>query len=102
MTLGGGWGVVTADLCAQFGLEVPVLSKKIIKDIDKILPPYWSRSNPIDLVGERDPTLPRAVLELLLKWDGCDAVINLGIVGRQLALKSLGESILKKASGSRY
>ena len=95
MTLGGGWGVVTADLCSQFGLEVPELSKKIIKDIDKILPPYWSRSNPIDLVGERDPTLPRAVLELLLKWDGCDAVINLGIVGRQLALKSLGESILK-------
>lgn len=95
MTLGGGWGVVTADLCARFGLEVPGLSKEIIKEIDGILPPYWSRSNPIDLVGERDPTLPRAVLELLMKWDGCDAVINLGIVGRQLALKSLGASILK-------
>jgi acyl-CoA synthetase (NDP forming) len=95
MTLGGGWGVVTADLCSQFGLDVIELSTEIIDEIDKILPPYWSRSNPIDLVGERDPTLPRAVLELLLKWDGCDAVINLGIVGRQLALKSLGESILK-------
>jgi len=31
MTLGGGWGVVTADLCAQFGLEVPELSKKNYK-----------------------------------------------------------------------
>ena len=95
MTLGGGWGVVTADLCSQFGLDVPELSAQIISDIDKILPPYWSRSNPVDLVGERDPTLPRAVLELLLKWDGCDAVINLGIIGRQQALKSLGESVLK-------
>jgi acyl-CoA synthetase (NDP forming) len=98
MTLGGGWGVVTADLCAQFGLDVPELSKKIIKDIDKILPPYWSRSNPIDLVGERDPSIPKAVLELLLKWDGCDAVINLGIVGRQKAAKNLGESVLKADS----
>ncbi len=98
MTLGGGWGVVTADLCAQFGLDVPELSKKIIKDIDKILPPYWSRSNPIDLVGERDPAIPRTVLELLLKWDGCDAVINLGIVGRQMAAKNLGESVLKADS----
>lgn len=95
MTLGGGWGVVTADLCSQFGLDVTELSTDIIKDIDKILPPYWSRSNPIDLVGERDPTIPRVVLELLLKWDGCDAVINLGIVGRRHVLKSHGESVLK-------
>jgi len=95
MTLGGGWGVVTADLCSRFGLDVPELSAQIIKDIDKILPPYWSRSNPVDLVGERDPTLPRAVLELLLKRDGCDAVINLGLIGRQQALQRLGESVLK-------
>jgi acyl-CoA synthetase (NDP forming) len=95
MTLGGGWGVVTADLCSQFGLDVTELSAEIINEIDKILPPYWSRSNPIDLVGERDPTLPRAVLELLLKWDGCDAVINLGIVGRRQVMKSHGESVLK-------
>ena len=95
MTLGGGWGVVTADLCARFGLDVIELSPDIIEAIDHILPPYWSRSNPIDLVGERDPAIPRAVLELLLKWDGCDAVINLGIVGRRQVLKSHGASVLK-------
>jgi acyl-CoA synthetase (NDP forming) len=95
VTMGGGWGVVTADLCAQFGLLVPELSSGIIQDIDKILPSYWSRSNPIDLVGEQDPSIPRAVLESLLKWDGCDAVINLGIVGRRQALKSHGKAILR-------
>mgnify|MGYP000128517710 CR=1 FL=1 len=95
MTLGGGWGVVTADLCARFGLDVIELSADIINAIDQILPPYWSRSNPIDLVGERDPGIPTAVLELLLKWDGCDAVINLGIVGRRQVLKSHGASVLK-------
>jgi len=95
MTLGGGWGVVTADLCSQFGLDVTRLSPEIIKEIDKILPPYWSRSNPIDLVGERDETIPRTVLELLLKWDGCDAVINLGIIGRSQALKGHAAAVLK-------
>ncbi len=95
MTLGGGWGVVTADLCARFGLDVIALSAEIIEAIDQILPPYWSRSNPIDLVGERDPSIPRAVLELLLKWEGCDAVINLGIIGRRQVLKSHGASVLK-------
>jgi len=95
MTLGGGWGVVTADLCSGFGLEVPELSADIIKKIDQILPPYWSRSNPIDLVGEPEPAIPMTVLEELLKWDGCDAVVNLGILGRRIMIKRYGESVLK-------
>jgi acyl-CoA synthetase (NDP forming) len=95
MTLGGGWGVVTADLCAEFGLEVPELSKPLIARMDRILPSYWSRSNPIDLVGERDATIPMTILEELVKWDGCDAVINLGILGRRIMVKRFGESVLK-------
>jgi acyl-CoA synthetase (NDP forming) len=95
MTLGGGWGVVTADLCNQFGLDVPDLSAELIVRIDQILPPYWSRSNPIDLVGENDPSIPLTVMETLLRWNGCDAVINLGILGRRLFLKRLAESVAK-------
>ncbi len=95
MTLGGGWGVVTADLCAGLGLEIPVLSDSIIKTIDKLLPPYWSRSNPIDLVGENDLSIPLTVLEALLKWDGCDGVINLGILGRRIFIRRLVDSIEK-------
>ncbi len=32
------------------------------------------------------------VLEDLLAWDGCDAVINLGIYGRQLYVRRLAEA----------
>jgi acyl-CoA synthetase (NDP forming) len=95
MTLGGGWGVVTADLCSEFGLQVPELSAELIARVDKLLPSYWSRSNPIDLVGERDPGVPMTVLEELMKWDGCDAVINLGVLGRRIMVKRFGESVLK-------
>jgi acyl-CoA synthetase (NDP forming) len=83
MTLGGGWGVVTADLCNAYDIDVPELSGNLIKQIDKLLPPYWSRSNPIDLVGEHNEALPLTIIEELLKWEECDAVINLGIMGRK-------------------
>lgn len=83
MTFGGGWGVITADLCTKFGLEVPELSGTIYEKIDRILPFYWSRSNPVDLVGEYDTTIPLKVLEELLRWKECDSVINMGILGRQ-------------------
>jgi acyl-CoA synthetase (NDP forming) len=95
VTLGGGWGVVTADLCAEYGLEVPELSAKLIGKMDRMLPAYWSRSNPIDLVGDRDPSIPLTALEELMKWDGCDAVINLGIMGRRIMVKRFGQSVLK-------
>lgn len=95
MTLGGGWGVVTADLCNQFGLEVPDLAPDLIARMDRILPSYWSRSNPIDLVGENDPAIPLTVMESLLAWDGCDAVINLGILGRRIFLKRLADAVEK-------
>ncbi len=93
MTLGGGWGVVTADLCSRFGLAVPALSPALVDRIDRILPPYWSRANPIDLVGEIDPALPLEVMECLLQWEDCDAVINLGILGRRIFLSRLADAI---------
>jgi acyl-CoA synthetase (NDP forming) len=84
ITLGGGWGVITADLCASYGLQVPELSADIRAEIDALLPDYWSHSNPIDLVGEWDEKMPIQVLDNVLQWDECDAVINLGILGRKI------------------
>ncbi len=98
MTLGGGWGVVTADLCAEYNLEVPTLSPDLITKMDRMLPAYWSRSNPIDLVGDRDPSVPMTVLEELSRWDGCDAIINLGILGRRIMVKRFGASVLQADS----
>jgi len=95
MTLGGGWGVVASDLCEHYRLIVPELTAELIARIDKILPPYWSRANPVDLVGENDPNIPLFVIEELMKWDGCDAVINLGIVGRRHMVSRLADSVQK-------
>ena len=100
MTLGGGWGVVTADLCYEAGLVLPDLPDNIIGYIDPLLPPFWSKANPVDLVGDTDPTVPARVMEELMKWDGCDAVINLGIVGRRVGLKRIIESTLKVDPGA--
>ena len=94
VTLGGGWGVVATDLCAEQGLEVPDLEPDMIARIDQILPPYWSRSNPIDLVAEMNPQVAMTATEELLKWDRCDAVIHLGILGRMIFIRPLIRSVL--------
>ncbi len=95
MTLGGGWGVITTDLCAEHGLEVPDLSIDIIERLDQILPPFWSHENPVDIVGEGDPMIPKTCLEELLRWDGCDAVIHLGIHGKRVLVNNMIESVTR-------
>jgi acyl-CoA synthetase (NDP forming) len=95
MTLGGGWGVVTTDLCVENGLVLPRLSKEIISRLDQMLPDYWSRGNPADIVGEHDPNIPRTAMEALMQWDGCDAVLHLGIHGRRILAAKMLKSIAK-------
>jgi acyl-CoA synthetase (NDP forming) len=85
---------VATDLCIEHGLEIPPLSDEIITRIDRILPPYWSRSNPVDLVGEADLTVPLKVMEEMMRWDGCDACIHMGIMGRRIMVDWLGDSVV--------
>jgi acyl-CoA synthetase (NDP forming) len=92
VTLGGGWGVVTSDECNEEGLAVPTLSAKVIRAIDRHLPSFWSKGNPVDLVGTRDPEAPLVAVEELLKSEDIDAVISLGIVGRIEFLRLMNQS----------
>lgn len=77
LTLGGGWGVITADACAENGLEVPSLPENLKDRFDKILPKYWSRDNPIDMVAVVDRSLIDTCLEILIEWDGIDSILAL-------------------------
>jgi hypothetical protein len=81
ITLGGGWGVVTSDNIIEQGLTVARLGKKVINKLDKILPPFWSKRNPVDLVGQINPEAYVQSVEAVTSSSDVDAVICLGIVG---------------------
>ncbi len=82
MTMGGGWGIVAADECEDSGLVLPELTGEIISRLDGLLPDYWNRRNPVDVVGEGDADMYLQIIEALARWEEVDAVIPLGIVGR--------------------
>jgi len=74
---GGAVGVAAGDVCERVGLVVPVAPAGVQEQLRRMLPPVGtSTRNPFD-VGA--PVLPaplfRRALEVLLGWDGIDAVI---------------------------
>jgi acetyltransferase len=78
-TTAGGWGVLAADACAAAGLTLLPLPDDLRVAIDRLVPPRWSRSNPIDLAGgETRDTIPE-VLDLVCAHPEVDAVIHLGL-----------------------
>jgi acyl-CoA synthetase (NDP forming) len=94
LTLGGGWGVVASDLCAENGLIVQPLSERIIEKINNWLPPFWSHANPVDLVAEMNTDIHMAIADELLQWDECDAIIHMGIIGRKVMIEGVLDSTI--------
>ena len=93
LTTVGGWGVVTSDAIAQDGvLDLITLPSALVKSLDDLLPPRWSRNNPIDCAGgETRDTIP-AILDLVCAHDDVDSVVflGLGIQSNQARMMSEG------------
>ena len=67
VTNAGGPGVMAADTLAEYGYEPVALSAETLEKLNEILPPYWSKRNPIDMLGEATPELYRKVVEICLR-----------------------------------
>lgn len=52
VTNSGGPGVMAADALSDYGFEPVSLSDVTLKKLDAVLPPHWSRDNPIDILGD--------------------------------------------------
>ncbi len=75
LTNGGGAGVLAADRLADLGLDLPDLAPETIARLDAVLPPTWSRGNPIDIIGDASADRYKEALEAALDDPGLDAVL---------------------------
>lgn len=80
LTTVGGWGVVTADAIARDGvLDLVDLSDDLMSQLSALLPPRWSRNNPIDCAGGETRDTVTEIMDIVAGHDSIDAVIFLGI-----------------------
>jgi len=79
LTTAGGWGVLTADAMSRASVQLMELPADLMDALDEVMPPRWSKGNPIDVAGgETRDTIPDA-LHLIAAHESVDAVLMLGM-----------------------
>jgi acetyltransferase len=75
LTNAGGPGVLATDALVAGGGELAELSEETMKAFDAILPPQWSHSNPVDILGDAEPERYAKSLEIAAKDPSIDGML---------------------------
>lgn len=70
-----GPGVMAADALSRYGLEPAALQPETVEKLHAVLPPHWSKGNPIDILGDAPPDRYAKVLEICVSAKELDAVL---------------------------
>jgi acyl-CoA synthetase (NDP forming) len=81
VTNGGGAGVLAADEMARQGLTLVDPSAQLLAELDEILPPFWSRRNPFDMVATAGGDVGPKVVAAVTRCPDVDAVVVLSVLG---------------------
>ncbi|MFO8085925.1 MAG: bifunctional acetate--CoA ligase family protein/GNAT family N-acetyltransferase [Desulfobacterales bacterium] len=96
ITNGGGPGVMAADILASHGLKPEPLSSDLVQSLDNILPPFWSRNNPIDILGDAPHERFIKTIDTCLESNAFDGILVImapqALTDPEPVAKSLAES----------
>jgi len=75
ITNGGGPGAMAADRAGDMDIPLAVLSADTMKTLNASMPPTWSQSNPIDIVGDATPERYRDAILAVAQDEGVDGIL---------------------------
>lgn len=75
ITNAGGPGVMATDATITRGGKMAQLSPKTMEALNNFLPHYWSRGNPIDILGDAKADRYKATVEACLNDENIDGIL---------------------------
>lgn len=77
VTNAGGPGVIATDALINQGGALADLSPETMASLNEKMPPFWSRGNPIDILGDADTTRYRSALKACLTNQNADGILTI-------------------------
>jgi acetyltransferase len=95
ITNAGGPGVMATDALIKMGGKLAHLSAESVEALDSILPKYWSKANPVDLLG--DATIERFLkaTDICLKDPGVDGLLLIYVPQAMIKPEELAQTLVK-------
>lgn len=75
ITNAGGPGVLAADTLSETGGQLASLAPNTMEALNKVLPTHWSRSNPVDILGDAGPERYARALDIVARDPGSDGLL---------------------------
>lgn len=75
ITNAGGPGVISTDFLTAHGGCLAEISPTTIKKLDGLMPPAWSRANPIDVLGDGQPRHYQAAINACIDDPNVDGIM---------------------------
>jgi acetyltransferase len=75
VTAAGGPGVMATDALIDLGGELARLSDESMQQLNDVLPPFWSKGNPVDVLGDADAARYARAIDVCLADSGVDGVL---------------------------
>lgn len=75
VTNGGGPGVLATDALIAGGGQLAKLSPQSFAALNTLLPPHWSRGNPVDILGDADAQRYARAVEIVAGDENSDGIL---------------------------
>ena len=90
----GGPAIISTDACSRLGIRMADI-RSIRPRIDKVIPPWGSSRNPVDIVGDADFDRFRGVLDEVLRHKNTGSVITMCTPSATLDYDGLAQVIVE-------
>ena len=101
LTNGGGLGILAVDRLAELGGNATPLGAETKARLDAVLPPIWSKANPVDIGGDADAARYLAALDLLLADPKGDAVLVMNVETAVVPSRDIAQAIARRVMDDR-
>lgn len=100
VTSSGGLGVMATDALIHLGGKLAELSEDTFKRLNALLPPSWSKANPVDVLGDATAERFEKALSLCLSDRAVDAVLVIYALMDSDSCTQLARAVVSGARGA--
>ncbi len=94
ITNAGGPGVLATDALIEQGGKLANLSAETMVKLNEFLPAHWSKSNPIDIIGDSDEEVYKKTMEVCLQDKNIDGLLIICVPQVMANPKNLADNII--------